>query len=243
MNKLILLSIAALLSLSACRTYEGFVDDVGALDIPATLPSFESTPESLSYDMHCPAVEVVEELKFYDDFTDDAAPAESRLISRATIGNVNNACQQNVRTNTTDIKITFNGMLGPNGRSTASDKPFFSYPFFVAITAPNGMVLSKEIFAASMTYPPGTNQQTYHENLRLIIPIEKPVHDKRQKILIGFQLTPDQLAYNRERIEAEKKRIAAQNKKLAAQKKQKTPTGELTPVERQPLNAQNRPTR
>jgi hypothetical protein len=203
MKKLILLS-TALLTLSACKTMEALVEDVDSFNLPAMLPGHETTADALVLEGQCPQIEVLEELRSYDDFADQVDPSESTLISRVNIARFNTACNQDVRTVTVDLKINFEGMLGPRGRGSASDKPFFSYPFFVAIAGPNGKVLSKEIFAASITYPPGANRQNYSENMRFILPVENRDQGARQKILVGFQLSPDQLAYNRKRIELKK---------------------------------------
>lgn len=95
------------------------------------------------------------------------------------------------------MKLIFNGKLGPKGREKVSDKPFFSYPYFVAVTSPGGKIMAKEIFAASMTYGSHESTHSYFEKLREVIPISSKENAKNYKILIGFQVTKDQLAYNR----------------------------------------------
>lgn len=243
MKKLILLSTllcTALFILPSCRTIDGLGEDIDSLELPVDLPSTQSSADALAYDATCPQVQVIEDLRTYDDFTDESSPSENVLISRARISQVNSSCHQDVRTVTVDVKVNFEGILGSQGRMAASDQPFFSYPFFVAIAKNNGKVLSKEIFAASMTYPSGSNSQTYHENLRFIIPAETVRQSARHKILIGFQLNPDQLSYNRKRLQATRKKQPA---KAATSQDTYTQdfsshsgTNPIIPVERQRIN-------
>lgn len=189
------LSICAI-ALSSCQAMDGLVQDIDSLDLPS-LSMSESSTDQLIYDGKCPHVEIVEELRAFNDFTDLSDPGDYNLISRATIAKIDTACSYDQRSVTVDLKMAFEGQLGPRAKTSASDKPFFSYPFFVAVTGAGGDILAKEIFAASMTYPAGENRQTYHENMRQIIPVESRDRGARYKILVGFQLNPDQLAYNR----------------------------------------------
>jgi len=178
---------------------DGFMSDMDSLDLPS-LSMSEDSPESLIYDGHCPSVEVVNELRDLYEFTNRNEPQQQNMISRATIAKIETACQNSENAVTVDLKMAFEGTLGPRGRSSTQEKPFFSYPFFVAVTSANGRILAKEIFAANITYEAGKDYQTYYENMRQIIPIEARDSGNRYKILVGFQLGPDQLTYNRAKM-------------------------------------------
>lgn len=216
MKKHILLS-CAILSLSACKTAEGLLADVDSWDLPSALSMSESSPEGLVLNGNCPAVEVMPELSSYSDFADDSSTRDNLLVSRARITNVQTACDFDKNSVTVDLKTRFEGTLGPQGRMSASDKPYFSYPFFVAVADGSGHVLTKEVYAAAITYPQGKNQHGYNENMRFILPMENRNQGRNQKILLGFQLTPDQLAFNRKQLKAEKE-YAEQQKNIVQQK-------------------------
>ena len=126
------------------------------------------------------------ELRSYSDFSDDGSTRPEALVSRAMISNVQTSCSLDKNSVTVDLKTTFSGTLGPQGRWAAGDKPFFSYPFFVAVAAAGGKILTKEIYAASITYPPGRNSHSYNENMRFILPMETRDQGRNQKILLGF---------------------------------------------------------
>ncbi len=148
----------------------------------------------------CPEVQIVDDLSSLSDFEDPNKPSKKRLISRVDLKSAESTCKIASKSVTVDLKLIFNGALGEKGRTKDSDKPFFSYPFFVAVTAPNGKIMAKEIFAASLTYAPEEQTHTYFEKLRQIIPIQNKSKAHMHKVLIGFQVTPDQLAYNRKNM-------------------------------------------
>ncbi|MEM7650541.1 MAG: hypothetical protein AAF204_00470 [Pseudomonadota bacterium] len=175
----------------------GVVKDIESIRMPSLSKSTASSRE-LVFTGECPQAEAVGELRMLSEFTNPSDPSDANLISNISIENVNDTCSYEENTVTIDLKMDFRGTIGPMGRSAGS--PSFSYPFFVAVTAANGDILAKEIFAANLTYPPGQQTQGYTEKLRQIIPIESKRRGKDFKVLVGFQLTPDQLAYNRQQI-------------------------------------------
>jgi len=187
------LSIAAL---SACQTFDGVVKDLESIKLPALNNSTSSSSEQLVYSGDCPQVEAVEELKSLSEFTDITDQSDYNLVSRVDITNMQSACSYDERAVTIDVRMDFAGKLGPKSAPPAN----FSYPFFVAITSASGEILAKEIFAAPLSYQSGQTSQNYSEKLRQIIPIENKDRGSRYKVLVGFQLTPDQLTYNRKKI-------------------------------------------
>ncbi|MGB0720053.1 MAG: hypothetical protein ACPGRX_06245 [Bdellovibrionales bacterium] len=200
--------IGAIITLSACQTYEGLKNDFGGLD----LGSF-TTAESVANDAEgtgsetlikgdCPTIEIVDELSMLHEFTNPKTASDGDLISKVAVQEAQSGCAYTDGSVTVDLKLAFNGMLGPKGRTTPNEKPFFSYPFFVAVTSSGGKILAKEVFSAALTYEPGQNTQNYTETMRQIIPADSRAKGKSYKIMVGFQLTQDQLAYNRTQLQA-----------------------------------------
>lgn len=192
----------SVLGLGACQsTIEGLQKDFDSLNLPsATTPVSGNEADRFVASGSCPQAEVVSELQSLSEFDSVSNPSDSNLISTIEITNVQKSCDYGSGAATIDLKMDFVGTLGPRGRALSSDRPFFSYPFFVAVTSRNGTILAKEVFAASLTYDPGENTKVYTEKLRQIIPIERGESGGDYRVLVGFQLTPDQLAYNRQVI-------------------------------------------
>ena len=190
-----------LINLSACQTLTSLQDDVSDLaagELPPTHVIGGKTEALLA--SPCPQVELVSDLSSLSDFSTPNSPSDENLISRVNLKSAQSTCKLASKSAIVDLTLIFDGVLGKKGRQKSSDKPFFSYPFFIAITAPNGKIMAKEIFAASLTYGANENEHTYFEKLRQIIPIKNKAHANRYKVLIGFQVTPDQLAYNRDHM-------------------------------------------
>ncbi len=192
---LILLS-AALLTLPACDTVDRLM---GSLDDTARSPEShlvrEPTSNALIND--CPDVKIVDELSMLTEFTNAAMPDDSNTISRAHVSMGESTCTYTERSVTMDVKLVFDSELGPRAKVKDSDTPFVSYPFFVAVTDEDGRILAKEVFAASMTYASNEKTHTYTENIRQVVPLRRREDGRDHKVLIGFQLTAEQLAFNR----------------------------------------------
>ncbi|MGB4056779.1 MAG: hypothetical protein WBK77_01705 [Alphaproteobacteria bacterium] len=202
--------IACVLTLGACNTVDGLVEDVKFNDWFANSGRAASGSESLLAD-GCPQTEIVAELGTLNEFTDNAKPGSKNLVSNAHIAKVDAKCAFSSQSVTLDLKLTIDGTLGPAGHKNA--KPSFTYPYFVAVTSPIGTILAKEVFTASLAYDAGMDNQTYTETMRQIIPIPNKDAAAKYKVLIGFQLTPEQLAYNRA-VEAAEKAAAIEREKI-----------------------------
>jgi hypothetical protein len=173
----------------------------------------------------CPEVDIVDDLSSFYDFG-AANPGEGNLVTSVQMSQGATNCAFGPKSVTVDTRIVFSGRIGPKGAAQGGGAPNFTYPYFVAIMAPGGKILAKEVFAVPMTYAAGDIQQ-HIEAFRQIIPSYSQESAGKHKIAIGFQLTKEQLAYNREllrqRQEAEKVR-AEEQKKLLKQQQQKTIT-------------------
>lgn len=205
--KILSISIC-LLSLTACETVEGIKQDISNINLSDFTPSASMSKKGNDADRlisgNCPQVNIVKELSMLDEFTPGTSARASNLISSVAMNEAESTCNYSDRSVTVDLKLAFNGILGPKGRKTSKDKPFFSYPFFVAVTSPGGKILAKEIFAASMTYDAGQDEQLYFETLRQIIPTDSRSQGQGYKVMIGFQLAEKQLTHNRKLLEAER---------------------------------------
>lgn len=194
---------AAVFLLAACATVDQIKDDLGNLDLPE-ISSPANEADELVAGGNCPKAKVVEELSGFSDFDNFSDTSDSNLIALAGILGVKSTCEYGAKSVTVDMRVDFEGFLGPKGKISSGDRPFFSYPFFVAVTEPDGDILAKEVFAAPFAYE---NGQTYHkhsEDLRQVIPVPNQNRGSKYQILVGFQLSEEQLAYNRAVIKKQK---------------------------------------
>ena len=209
-----------LISLTACQTLAGLKEDLGNINAPGWASSSQPNADLLVENGLCPTVQVVEELGTAHKFFDISDPKDYNLIAQTRIAKVESNCNYSGKSTEANIRLSFEGQRGPQAQDNQ-----FTYPFFVAVTAPNGKILAKEVFDTQLQFN-GVNSATAYEDVRQIIPIANQNDGPDYKILIGFQLTQDQLQYNREliaaRIAAEKAaaEAAKQAEKEAAQAKE-----------------------
>ena len=94
------------------------------------------------------------------------------------------------------IDLNFHGHLGPKARIKPSDRPFFAYPYFVAVSDSIGNELAKEVFAASVSYEVGQDSIKLVETIRQRLPLDTDGQVPAYQVSAGFQLTEDQLSHN-----------------------------------------------
>lgn len=255
MQKLRLVTLlSCVLALSGCSTYEGVIEDIKYMDWSGMMAPSANSENLIG--SNCPAASVVPELGTLAEFADNAKPTASTLISFAKIDSIQSKCDYASQSVTVDLKLAFQGQLGPVGRTMNKDT--FIYPFFVAVTSPGGAILAKEVFSAGIIFG-GVDQSSYQETMRQIIPIPNKDAGKNFRILAGFQLTQQQLEYNRaviatqesaqkERARIEEAQADARRKaaKLGASSNDEpevvivpdtiSPSATPEPVEQQPLS-------
>ncbi len=144
----------------------------------------------------CPPVSIIEELDSLHQFSNPNSPKPAEKISSIKLQDLGAKCKTNENNIVVELDLTFEGRLGPKARVWNTDKPSFAYPYFLAITTPQGNIVAKEVFAAAVSYGKDEQNVTHKESLRQIIPIAGD-YDSRHSILVGFQLTEGELAYNR----------------------------------------------
>jgi hypothetical protein len=197
------LALTALILLAGCSTMEGLKSDISR-GYDAVTGTFTKTIDPVKeekkklpiYDGTCPDVAVREDLRHLSEFTDDAKPTDATKISEVTILGVQNTCRVEKENLVMQIDISLDGKTGPKGRMKPGDKPSFAYPYFVAVTDLQGNVLSKEIFAASIAYGKDQTETRQSESIFQNMPFPDASIGQSYNVIVGFQLTPEQLAYN-----------------------------------------------
>ncbi len=197
------LVLAALLALTGCSTMEGLKDDLarGYDSVTGTFaraidPVKEEKKKLPVYDGTCPQASVRPDLAHLSEFTDDTKPSDATMISELEITAIDNTCRTENGTIVMQIDLNLAGKTGPKGRMKPGDKPSFAYPYFVAVTDAQGNVLSKEIFAASVAYGKDQTEVRQSESIFQNMPFPDSSSGQSYSVIVGFQLSPEQLAYN-----------------------------------------------
>ncbi len=183
----LILPLLLTVSLSACQTMNprGTGNDTGPMTPLAT--------------GDCPAVSRVAELASIYQFVTPPAPTPDTKISEGHITRVDMNCGTSGDALILDVTLGVDGAVGPRGRTVASEKPHFIYPFFVTLIDPQNNILFKDIHAVSLNYDAGLNQSRQIETLKTRVRMDslKGIPPKNMRLLVGFQLNTDEIAYNR----------------------------------------------
>lgn len=92
------------------------------------------------------------------------------------------------------VKLTVStlGEIGPAATERSAD-----FPYFVTVTGPNDQVIAKQVMANVLVFPPNQPRAGATDQLTQNIPLRNPRDAGKYHVLLGFQLTPEELAYNR----------------------------------------------
>jgi hypothetical protein len=95
---------------------------------------------------------------------------------------------------TMEIEIDFAFGKGPKAQGSSH-----AYPVFASVTRRDRSVLAKEKFDVNVTWPAGTDIVRVTEKVPgIVIPrANETVSGSNFEVVVGFDLTPEQLAYNR----------------------------------------------
>ena len=84
-------------------------------------------------------------------------------------------------------------------RGNANKSAGTQFKYFVAIPRFKNQVEGKSIFPVIGTFKGKRNTLLYEDRIRLRIPLDDPTHGAALKILLGLQLSPEELRYNRDK--------------------------------------------
>ncbi|MBN8522142.1 MAG: hypothetical protein J0L77_09645 [Alphaproteobacteria bacterium] len=207
--KFLILICLGLLILPGCQTLSGAKNDIARIiapDTPGQASAVAGDPpiEADGIETACPPVRVMDDLKQAVEFVDLSRPSDASEMGRLTITKIDTRCVNENDATGVDITFEFDGKLGPKGRWKAGDEASFAYPYFVAVTDAQGVVLSKELFAASVSYNATENALRQVETIRQSIP-NTTTKNAIYNIVVGFQLSEEQLAYNRRQMASAQK--------------------------------------
>ncbi|NBC95736.1 MAG: hypothetical protein GVY27_05200 [Deinococcus-Thermus bacterium] len=85
-------------------------------------------------------------------------------------------------------------------RGPAAEGGPVSVDYFVSVLDPEGRILNKRVFTAEMEFEDAGPRGGSLQQLRQEIPLPGLGVGQAYGIVVGFQLTPEQLRYNRERM-------------------------------------------
>jgi len=177
-------ALAALVALAACG---GNDDPAEAAAAPAReVVVAEPQPTG------CPRVVFVEDAAQEVRFRPGAGRDLTDVEWRAAFVGFGGGCEYDDEAVDVELILNIAAERGPaaTGGEAALD-------YFVAVADPQQQLLVKEIFETSIVFPESGDTAGTSEELVQRIPLDNPALGRAYRIVVGFQLSPDQLEFNR----------------------------------------------
>ncbi len=114
------------------------------------------------------------------------------VIAEATIQDILVQCEYKKKVADIDLQIAVVGTRGPADRSRVAE-----FEYFVAIVDPQQNILVKQPFKVRFEFNDNRTQLGTIEQIEPRLPLPDPSKADQYRILVGFQLTPEELAWNR----------------------------------------------
>jgi hypothetical protein len=172
------------LVLAACGTDDTVDDEPEQPEVRVVVPD-EPTG--------CPRVVVLRDAAQAVEFRPGGSDLTD-MVARATFGDFEGGCEYYDEGVTVNLTLTLFSELGPAARSREAE-----FQYFVAILDPQQTVLEKEVFATTFTFPEGRNVVAVPEDVIPRIPLDRLATGPAYNVVLGFQLSEEQLDYNRRR--------------------------------------------
>ncbi|WP_448189106.1 hypothetical protein [Azospirillum sp. sgz301742] len=139
----------------------------------------------------CPKVGIVRELQEATQFRPGGKDMTD-ISSRAALTDYSGNCEYGSDGVTLNLNLFVLAERGPALQGNQA-----SYRYFVALTRPDEETpVSKSEFDTTVEFPKGQSRVVTKEELAPKIPLPKGTNAKNWKVLVGFQLTPEQLDFN-----------------------------------------------
>ncbi len=159
---------------------------------PLLLGACSGSPEKVN--RVCPQVAAVRELSSIADFGREEITNVNTLVAAGRIGAIEGKCKYDGDTILVDADVQ---MLAQRGKKLGSERVEFSY--FAAVLGAGDTPVSKQNLTVQFRFDGNGLAETV-EKLRIAIPAGENADGNQWRVLLGFQLSPEQLAYNRSQM-------------------------------------------
>lgn len=144
----------------------------------------------------CPIVEIMPSARSITYFENEMS---GRMVARASISEIRGGCEYKNGGMEIDLDILMKGKITSLGRFEGNQdmEAFMTFPYFVAVSTPQGLPVDKQILATAMQFKPMVDDLDHAEKITQFIPLANAREGANYKILVGFQLNRKQMEYNR----------------------------------------------
>ncbi len=184
-------------SLSACgNTVSGTWNDTIGLMNKTDWSLFGGKKEKMIINpsqtaTNCPPVYLVPDLAQIVQFQNQS------LISQTKITGLDRRCEENSNVLRVIITIEATGQLGKQGKKDAKVQANYTFPYLLAVVDGSGKIIAKDVFALNAVYEKNIVTARFRDQIVQTIPRISGRDIGAYHIQLGFQLSPEELSYNR----------------------------------------------
>ncbi|MCH8861955.1 MAG: hypothetical protein IID51_05540 [Proteobacteria bacterium] len=164
------------------------VRNAALLLLAFTTASCQKNPFQVT-ESNCPAVSVVSNLGSFTRFNGAGRNTED-VAFNATITGVVVDCTQG---DEIDMEVTF-AIVARRGSAMSEDSAIL--PYFLILMRDNHLITVKKIYETTIRFKAGSDRAAVRETVIQRFESSDPARRYDYELLIGFQLTPDEVIYN-----------------------------------------------
>lgn len=142
----------------------------------------------------CPRVSILNEAGRVTQYRPGPGRDLIDVAYEAEIGPLRSQCRYLENQLTVGTEVTFLVERGPAGGERTT-----SLPFFIAVTDNANNILAKEVFDTEVSFPTGLRQGQTVDEFEQSLMLKEGETGADYEIIVGFQLTEEQLRLNRSR--------------------------------------------
>lgn len=160
---------------------------LGLLLVVPLLAACTSSREQQS----CPAVGILRDLQQYADFGRAEKPSRAEFVAAARLDGVQADCRTEEKGTVVNVDVAMRAFRGPR---LGGDR--VEFPYFIAVLDRDGRILAKQNLSVAFSLTEQDKMVEKTELVRVTLPAGGTKHEAG-RVLVGFQLSPEQLAFNR----------------------------------------------
>ena len=146
----------------------------------------------------CPAVFILQDAKNLIRFNPGLGRDITDTRFEAEISNFRGQCDYDKDDNRWEVEVELLVQISVE-RGPANLGRDIEFEYFVILPDPEGKPRGKKVFPVKGQFEEGRTRLVYQDEVRLTIPLKNPNDGVESEIILGFQLSPAELVFNRSR--------------------------------------------
>lgn len=140
----------------------------------------------------CPKVSIISDGATVTRFREGTGRDLTDVTAQGQIVDVAVACDYDRRGVDVALQVAIAAVRGPADRSRVAE-----FDYFVAVADPQRNILAKEVFRVGFRFPQNEQRVGTVEEIEPRIPLKARADGVDYQIVVGFQLTPEEIEWNR----------------------------------------------